>query len=76
MQFVLIEGEVAGSGGENFRQFAAHGATKQIHLPQTIGCGRVTLSEVEILVVFGFDVRNAAFIAVDGDLVLDAFDLD
>lgn len=76
MKFVLFEGEIAWTSGENFCELAARSATKQIHLPQTILRRCIALTEVQILVVFGFNVRNAAFIATDRYLIFKTLDCD
>jgi hypothetical protein len=76
MQFVLIDGDVVWSNAENLGQFTTRGATEEIHLPQSILRGGVTLSEVEILVILRFDVRDAALVAANRDAVLDTLDLN
>jgi hypothetical protein len=76
MQFVLIYYDVVWSGAEDFGQLAAHSPAEEIHLPETIGGGGVTLGEVEIVIVLRFDVGNASLIAVNRDIVLDTFNLD
>ncbi len=76
MQLVLVEGGVVWSGAKYLRQLAARSATEKIHLPETILCGGVTLSEVKVLVVLCFDVRNATLIAADRDAILDALYLN
>ena len=76
MQLVLVQWQVAWCNAKNFSQFTTRSATEQIHLPQTILRGRVTLTEVKILVVLCFDVRDATLVAANRDAVLDALYLN
>jgi len=45
------------------RQLSAHITAQQIHLPETIACGDIALRKIQIVVVRGFDIGDAAFVA-------------
>ena len=48
---------------EDFGKLATHRSPQQIHLPQAIARGDIALRKIEVVVVGGFEVGNAAFIA-------------
>ena len=48
---------------ENFGELAADEAAQQVHLEETVRAFDVTLSEEEIAVVAGENVRHAAIVA-------------
>ena len=75
MLLVLIERRVVRAGAENFRQFASRRSAHEIHLPQTIAGRDVALREIQVQVVSGFDVGNAALIAPDGDAAVQTREL-
>ena len=70
MLFVLVERERP----EHFGEFAARRAAQQVHLPQTVLRGRVTLREIEVCFVCGLYVRDAALVAPDGDRRMQALE--
>jgi len=42
---------------------------EKIHLPEAIARSDVSLCEIEVLIIFRFDVRNAAFVSANSDFV-------
>src|ERR1051326_855571 len=71
MSFVLTESYVP----ENFREFAAHRTSQKVHLPKPITGGDIALCKIEIVIVRGFDVRNAAFVAPHHHAIAQALQL-
>src|SRR6267154_3917508 len=59
---------------ENLSQLAAHIAAQQIHLPETIGRGDISLRKIQVVVVRRFDIRDAAFVAADRDAIVQSGD--
>src|SRR5215217_3391978 len=76
MQLVLVQSGVVWTRAEHLGQFTARGPAEKIHLPEAVGGGGVALSEVEILIVLRFNVRNAAFVAMDRYASFDSLYLD
>src|SRR5262245_17919165 len=69
-------GFIQGKLSNDLGQFAARGPALNVHLPEAIAGGDVTLREVEIVVVGCFDVGNAALVAPDRDVILETSQRD
>src|SRR5829696_10336992 len=76
MQFVLVQSKVVRPRAQDLGQLSARGPAEEIHLPEAVGGRRVALSEVDVLIVLRFNVRNAAFIAMDRYASFDSLYLD
>src|SRR5216683_2414320 len=73
---VLLESYIVWSGAQHLRQLAACCATKEIHLPEAIARRDVSLREIEVLIIFRFDVRNATFVSANRDFVAQPTNLN
>src|SRR5215212_7318007 len=76
MHLVLVQSGVVWTRAKHLGQLTARGPTEEIHLPEAVGSGGVALSEVEVLIVLRFNVRNAAFVAMDRYASFDSLYLD